>query len=84
MIRFIGLPLLAPLFVVGVLVRLAFFIPFAVLFLLPVVIMRPRLLLRAPRMFRYMLMAKRGGWAGCGNGRWNGAHLERVSEPVRL
>ncbi len=84
MFRFVGFLILLPLFAVGVALRLAFFLPFAVLFLLPMVLMRPRLLLRAPSMFRYMLMAKRSGWSECGRGRWGGGRLERVSEPVRF
>ncbi len=83
MFRFIGFLLLSPLFAAALLLRLALFVPFALLFLLPMVIMRPRLILRAPRMFRYMLMAKRSGWAGCGPGRWD-RRLETVTEPVRL
>ncbi len=83
MFKFFGYLLLSPLFALGVALRLAFFLPFAVLFLLPAVIMRPRLLLQAPRMFRYMLFARRSGWVGCGYGRW-GNRLERVAEPIRL
>ena len=85
MLRTVGLLLLTPLFVVAFALRLAVFMPFAVLFLVPVLIMRPRLVLRAPRMFRYMLMAKRGERAGCGpNRRWPGSHLDRAVEPIKL
>ncbi|MDA0232769.1 MAG: hypothetical protein O3C69_04705 [Chloroflexi bacterium] len=52
MFKMIGQVLLAPLFVVAFALRLALFLPFAALFLLPVLIMRPRLILRAPRMFK--------------------------------
>lgn len=83
MLKLIGFLILSPLFVVGFALRLAFFLPFAILFLLPMVIMRPRLLLRAPRMFRYMLFARRSGWAGCGYG-GGGRQLVTVTEPVRL
>lgn len=85
MLKLVGLVLLTPLFLVAFALRLALFIPFAAVFLLPMLIMRPRLILRAPRMFRYMLMARRGAWAGCGpGGKWRDGRLERVSEPVRL
>lgn len=87
MLKAIAFLLVAPIFAVLILVRLALFLPFALLFLLPVLIMHPRLILRAPRMFRYMLMAKRSGY-GCGpRGRWGRLdenHLETVTEPVRL
>lgn len=87
MLKLIGYLILSPLFLLGIALRLAFFLPFAALFLLPVVLMRPRLLLRAPRMFRYMLFAKRSGWAGCTEGRGFGGgrrQLVTVTEPVRL
>lgn len=85
MLRTVGLLLLTPLFVVAFALRLAVFMPFAVLFLVPVLIMRPRLVLRAPRMFRYMLMAKRGGWRDRGPGhRWQQSDLERAAEPIKL
>lgn len=88
MLRLIGFLLFAPILAAFMLLRLALFLPFALLFLLPVLIMRPRLILQAPRMFRYMLMAKRSGWRGCGPrgrwGRWEDRRLETVTEPVRL
>lgn len=84
MLKMIGFLILSPLFVLGFTLRLAFFLPFALLFLLPMAIMRPRLLLRAPRMFRYMLFSRRSGWEGCGYGGGVGRQLIRVTEPVLL
>ncbi len=83
MFKLFGLLLLSPLFVVGFAVRLAFFLPFAVLFLLPMVIMRPKMLVHAPRMFKYMLLAKRSGWAGYGH-RGGGRQVVTVIEPILL
>ncbi|MDA1296864.1 MAG: hypothetical protein O3B04_02535 [Chloroflexi bacterium] len=84
MFKMIGQVLLAPLFVVAFALRLALFLPFAALFLLPVLIMRPRLILRAPRMFKYMLMAKRDVGTGCGPGGRQRIDLEMVEEPLRI
>ena len=83
MFRALGIFLLSPLFVAAILLRLAFFLSFALLFLLPMAITRPRLLLRAPRMLQYLLMPKRSGWGGCDYGRWAAQRLERLTEPVR-
>jgi hypothetical protein len=85
MIKMIGLLLVTPSLAVAFILRLTVFVPFAMLFLVPVLTMRPRLLLRAPRMLRYMLMAKRGGMSGCGPSReWHERNLERSGEPVKL
>ncbi len=90
MLRMISLVLLSPLFVAGMLLRLAFFLPFALMFLLPMVVMRPRMLTRAPMLFRHVLLGKRGHWHGKGYGRWHGnwrsheSRLERVSDPVQI
>lgn len=84
MFKMIGLLLLAPLFIVAFVLRLAVFVPLAVLFLFPVILMRPRLILRAPRMFRHLLLAKRRGGAACGpGGRLRQSNLEMVGEPLK-
>lgn len=85
MFKMISQLLLAPLFIAAAVLRVVVFLPFALLFLVPVLIMRPRFILRAPRMFRYMLLAKRGGWSNYGPGhRWQQSHLEIATEPVKL
>ena len=85
MLRYFGLLLLSPLFAVGIALRLAFFLPFAVLFLLPMAIMRPRLLLKTPMLFRHLIVGPRGmhrGHWGRGHHRNGWVYAERSSEPA--